>query len=248
MNRLANIVVLVSGSGSNLQAIIDQCESGQILGKVVAVISNKPNVYALERAKKHNIPSMLIDHNAFDSRESFDAELAKYIDHYQPDLIVLAGFMRILSREFVVKYLGKMLNIHPSLLPKYPGLHTHKRALENNDKTHGASIHFVTPELDGGPVVLQSVIEVKNDDTVDELQERVAQTEWMIYPLVVKWFCLGALKMSQEQVWFSKEVVNNLTNLQRFYLKTTLNDEYTCQIIINTNGAKYDEESSVKLN
>lgn len=244
MNKLANIVVLVSGSGSNLQAIIDQCESGQILGKVVAVISNKDNVYALKRAQNHNIPQIVIDHKTFDSRESFDVELSKNIDKYQPDLIVLAGFMRILSHDFVIKYTGKMLNIHPSLLPKYPGLNTHKRAIENNDKTHGASIHFVTPELDGGPVVLQSIIQITSNETIEELQSRVAQTEWIIYPLAVQWFCLGALKMSQDQVWFSKKIVNDLTNLQTMSFESSLTSNFMCQIIINKNGAIYDEDSS----
>jgi len=203
------ILVLVSGSGSNLQAIIDNCETGYIHADVVGVISNVANVYALERAHRHNIPKLVLDHKLYGSREQFDDALATCVDGFSADLIVLAGFMRILSDSFVAKYIGKIINIHPSLLPKYPGLHTHKRAIENQDKKHGASVHFVTAELDGGPVVVQSSVNIDISDSEISLQEKVVQTEWQIYPLAIKWFCQGALRLQQEQVWFNNELVES---------------------------------------
>jgi len=188
-----NIVVLISGNGSNLQAIIDGCESAQIDGKVVAVISNKPDVYGLERAKAHDIATNVLDHKTFDSREAYDHQLRQEIDNYQPDLVILAGFMRILTPEFVNSYQGRMINIHPSLLPKYQGLNTHQRAIDAGDDVHGVSVHFVTPELDGGPVILQAKVPIFAEDTVDELAARVHQQEHRIYPLVVNWFCESRL-------------------------------------------------------
>jgi phosphoribosylglycinamide formyltransferase-1 len=229
------ILVLVSGSGSNLQAIIDKCESGYIAGSVVGVISNVPNAYALERAKRHNIPALTLDHKQYKTRESFDQDLAKNVHSFAADLIVLAGFMRILSEPFVSQFSGKMLNIHPSLLPKYPGLQTHKKALQNNDDTHGASIHFVNAELDGGPVVIQSIVKVDKQDTIDTLQSKVARTEWTIYPLVVKWFCEGALRLQQDQVWFNNEVVE--TSL-------IIDKPLGYQMMINNNqGKPYNEDT-----
>lgn len=150
-----NIVVLVSGSGSNLQAILDACDSHTIDASVKAVFSNKADAFGLERAKSASVDAHSVNPKEFNSREEFDHELMVQIDAYQPDLIVLAGYMRILSSEFVRHYAGKMINIHPSLLPKYPGLHTHQRAIDAQDKEHGTSVHFVTEELDGGPVILQ---------------------------------------------------------------------------------------------
>lgn len=232
---MKRILVLVSGSGSNLQAIIDKCESGYIAGSVVGVISNVPNVYALERAKRHNIPALTLDHKQYNTRESFDEDLAKNVHSFSADLIVLAGFMRILSESFVLQFSGKMLNIHPSLLPKYPGLHTHTKALQNNDTSHGASIHFVNAELDGGPVVIQSIVKVDNQDTVDTLQSRVALTEWHIYPLVVKWFCEGALRLQQDQVWFNTEVVE---------ASLIIDKPLGYQMMINNNhGNPYNEDT-----
>lgn len=196
------IVVMISGSGTNLQAIIDGCTTKLINGEVVAVISNKPDVYGLERARKSDIPAISLLHTDFDSREEFDTELANRIHQYKPDLVVLAGFMRILSPNFVQQFAGKMLNIHPSLLPKYPGLNTHQRAIDNGDKYHGASIHFVTAELDGGPVVIQSQISIDENDTSESLAKRVAVKEWLIYPLVVSWFCDDRLHLEKDLVWF----------------------------------------------
>lgn len=196
------LVVLISGSGSNLQAIIDACAAGKIRGEVVAVISNRPYAYGLERAKQVGIPDITLDHTAFEDRESFDQALMALIDSFTPDLILLAGFMRILTQEFTRHYAGRMLNIHPSRLPKFRGLHTHQRALEAGEKRHGASIHFVTDELDGGPVILQSEVRVRPDHTEDTLAAEVLVTEHRIYPLATQWFCDGRLRMNSEAVFF----------------------------------------------
>lgn len=191
------IVVLISGGGSNLQSIIDQCAQGQIEGSVVAVISNRPDVMGLQRAEKAGADAITIDHKLFEDRSSFDAALAEQIDHYEPDLIVLAGFMRILTDAFVQRYVGRMLNIHPSLLPKYPGLNTHQRALEAGDDKAGATVHFVTPELDGGPLIAQHEVPLSAEDTVDTLNRRVLAKEHLLYPLVVQWFCAERLTFAE---------------------------------------------------
>ncbi|MEL7400992.1 MAG: phosphoribosylglycinamide formyltransferase, partial [Pseudomonadota bacterium] len=148
---MPNIVVLISGSGSNLQAILDACEAGEIPGRIAAVISNRPNAYGLQRARLAGVAAHVIDHTEFESREAFDQQLQQCIDEYQPSLVVLAGFMRILTEGFTQHFLGRMINIHPSLLPKYPGLNTHQRAIDAGDAEHGATVHFVTPVLDDGP-------------------------------------------------------------------------------------------------
>lgn len=204
---MKKIVVLVSGSGSNLQAIIDACAAKQIAGQIVAVISNKPDVYALERAENSGIPAHVINHQDYLSREEFDQQVAEKIDHYQPDLIVLAGYMRILTADFVKRYLGKMLNIHPSLLPKYPGLHTHKRAIEAGDKEHGTTVHFVTEELDGGPVILQAKVPIFSDDEEQDVIDRVLVQEHQIYPLVIKWFCEDRLKMENGKAYLDMQEI-----------------------------------------
>mgnify|MGYP003574090715 CR=1 FL=1 len=163
---------------------------------VVGVVSNKTDAYGLTRAKNADIETITLSHRDFESRESYDQALMAKIDQLQPDLIVLAGFMRILTPEFVQHYQGKLLNIHPSLLPKYQGLNTHQRAIDAGDKEHGVSVHFVTEELDGGPVILQAKVPVFDGDTSDDLAERVHEQEHRIYPLVVKWFCQKRLSMS----------------------------------------------------
>ncbi|MFT6328918.1 MAG: phosphoribosylglycinamide formyltransferase-1 [Bermanella sp.] len=196
------IVILVSGNGSNAQAIIDACAKKAINGSVVKLISNVQSAHALTIAAKSNIPSTCIDHKTFQDRDSFDMSLAQAIDAAQPDIIVLAGFMRILSHAFVAKYLGKLLNIHPSLLPKYTGLGTHQRAIDNEDSEHGTSVHFVTPELDGGPVVLQAKVPVFEDDTADDLALRVLVQEHKIYPLVVNWLCNERIALSNKKAFF----------------------------------------------
>lgn len=204
---MKSIVVLISGSGTNLQSILDSIEEERIEGRVTAVISNQADAFGLERAKKADVPAHVLSHKDFADRESYDKALMQLIDGYQPDLVVLAGFMRILSEGFVQHYLGRMLNIHPSLLPKYKGLHTHKRAIEAGDKEHGATVHFVTPELDGGPVVIQSKVPVFADDNEEELSSRVREQELQLYPLVVKWFCQDRLRMENGQVLLDDKLV-----------------------------------------
>lgn len=198
MKRVApiRIVVLVSGNGSNLQALGDACAAGRIPGRIHAVISNRPRAYALERARRMGIATSIVDHRAFADRSSFDAALQQRIDAHAPDLIVLAGFMRVLTPPLVAHYQGRMLNIHPSLLPAYPGLHTHSRALADGARRHGASVHFVTPELDGGPVVLRGEVPVEPGDTPDSLAARVQAMEHRIYPLAVSWFAAGRLRLA----------------------------------------------------
>ena len=186
MNSPYNIIVLISGAGSNLQAIIDHIQSGDIQAEISLVISNKAKVKGLARAEAAGIPSLVLDHTQFLDRESFDQSLAQIIASYEPDLIVLAGFMRILSEAFVRQFEGKLINIHPSLLPKYKGLHTHQRALENGDTAHGATVHFVIPELDAGDIILQGVVPIHANDTVETLADRVHAIEHKIYPQAIK--------------------------------------------------------------
>ena len=187
------VVVLISGSGSNLQAMIDAAENDLPIA-LRAVISNRPEAQGLERARRAGIDALTLDHKTFPTRADFDSELMLMIDRYTPGLVILAGFMRILTTEFVRHYRGRLLNIHPSLLPKYQGLHTHQRALDAGDSQHGASVHFVTDELDGGPVVLQARVPVLSGDDADVLARRVLVREHEIYPTVVGWFAAGRLR------------------------------------------------------
>lgn len=196
-----NIVVLISGNGSNLQAIIDACESGKIAGTLRAVFSNKADAFGLQRARDAGISAHALSAGQFATREAFDRELMQEIDAYAPDLVVLAGYMRILSPAFVAHYTGRLINIHPSLLPKYPGLHTHRQVLENGDAEHGTSVHFVTDELDGGPVILQAKVPVFGGDDEADITARVQAQEHAIYPLVVSWFADGRLKMQDNAAW-----------------------------------------------
>lgn len=190
---MLKIAVLISGSGSNLQAILDCIARGELKAEICGVLSNKAEAYGLTRAVNHNIPVAVISHKDFADREGFDAAMIKQIDAWAPDVVVLAGFMRILTPEFVAHYQGRLLNIHPSLLPKYKGLHTHKRALEAGDGEHGCSVHFVTPELDGGPVIAQAVVPVLQDDDEASLTERVHKSEHRLYPQVLVWMANGEL-------------------------------------------------------
>ncbi|PIJ51601.1 phosphoribosylglycinamide formyltransferase [Erwinia sp. OLTSP20] len=196
---MMRIVVLISGNGSNLQAIIAACQQGKIAGQVVAVISNKADAYGLQRAQAAGIASCAL--SPATSREAFDQQLIAKIDGFQPDLVVLAGYMRILTAPFVRHYAGRLLNIHPSLLPKYPGLDTHRQAIENGDSEHGTSVHFVTEVLDGGPVILQARVPVFASDSVADVAARVQHQEHAIYPLVIAWFCAGRLRMSDDMAW-----------------------------------------------
>ncbi len=188
------IVVLLSGSGSNLQAIIDAART-DLPVEIRAVISNRADAYGLERARLAGIPTRLLSHTDYPDRPAFDAALRTLIDSYRPDLVVLAGFMRILSDDFVRHYEGRMLNIHPSLLPRHRGLDTHARALEAGDREHGATVHFVTPELDSGPMVLQARVAVEPSDSPESLASRVLEQEHRIYPQAIRWFAEGRLKL-----------------------------------------------------
>ena len=191
---MKRIVILISGRGSNMEAIVRQCELERWPAQVVAVIANRPQAAGLRFAHAHGIATVVVDHQAFASRDAFDAALAETIDAQRADLVLLAGFMRILGAGFVRRYEGRMLNIHPSLLPAFPGLHTHRRALEAGCKVSGATVHFVTPDLDHGPIVLQSIVPVLPGDTEAALAARVLATEHRIYPLAVSWFVRGQLR------------------------------------------------------
>ncbi|MBJ91339.1 MAG: phosphoribosylglycinamide formyltransferase [Alteromonadaceae bacterium] len=204
---MKSIVVLISGSGSNLQAIIDACSSGFIPGKISAVIANKANAYGLVRASDAGITTQVLSHKTYASRDHYDEALIDAIDQHQPDLVVLAGFMRILTPAFVQHYAGRLLNIHPSLLPKYQGLNTHQRAIDAGDTEHGCSVHFVTEQLDGGPVVLQAKVPLFSDDDVTTLSERVHEQEHRIYPLVVRWFCQNRLQQQADQAWLDGNIL-----------------------------------------
>ncbi|ERH66580.1 hypothetical protein N172_15275 [Pantoea dispersa EGD-AAK13] len=202
---MKKLVVLISGNGSNLQSILDACESGRINGSVAAVFSNKASAYGLTRAQQASVPAHALSAQDFADRDAFDRQLMQQIDAYAPDLVVLAGYMRILSPAFVAHYHDRLLNIHPSLLPKYPGLHTHRQALANGDAEHGTSVHFVTDELDGGPIILQARVPVFADDDEAEISARVQHQEHAIYPLVISWFVEGRLQMRAGKAWLDGE-------------------------------------------
>lgn len=195
------ISVLISGNGSNFQAILDSVANGTINATITTVISNRPQAFGLERAKKAGIKCHVVEANAQELREDYDNRLLKVLMSETPDLIVLAGFMRILTEPLIKRFEGKMLNIHPSLLPKYRGLKTHQRAIDAKDPEHGCSIHFVTPELDGGPVILQSRVPIFEDDSAESLAERVRTQELQTYPLAVKWFCQQRLQMINNKAY-----------------------------------------------
>ena len=196
--KIFKVAVLISGNGSNLQSLIDNFKKESLID-IKCVISNKENAFGLERATEANIDNFFVDHTKFKTREEFDQELIKILEEYDPDLIVLAGFMRILSELFVEKYIGKLINIHPSLLPKYPGLETHKKVIENKDSHHGVTIHYVDKTLDGGPICAQSQIEVKTDN-IKDLQNQIHQIEHEMYPLVIKQIAEGKLEFKEGEV------------------------------------------------
>ena len=203
-----HLLVLISGSGTNLQVIIDQCENGTIPAQVCGVLSDEPQAKGLQRAKNARIQTTVVDHRCFDDRQAFDHRLGEEIDCYRPDLVVLAGFMRILDAELVERYYGRMLNIHPSLLPNYPGLNTHARAIAGRATEHGASVHFVTPELDAGPIVIQGRVPVLPSDTPESLAQRVHQEEYRIYPKAITWFAQGRLSIEADRVLLDERPVD----------------------------------------
>jgi len=205
VNNSLKIVVLVSGSGSNLQVLIDQMLDKSLPIEIVAVISNKSNAYGLKRAELAGISTATVDNKAFPDRESYDAALREKVDQFQPQLVVLAGFMRILTEGFVNHYAGRMLNIHPSLLPNYRGLNTHQRAIDDKAKIHGVSVHYVTPELDGGPIIAQSQVNVETNDTAETLAARVQKEEHKLYPLVISWIALGRLQLTNSELFFDNQ-------------------------------------------
>jgi phosphoribosylglycinamide formyltransferase-1 len=197
---MKKVVVLLSGRGSNLQALL----AAKLPCQIVAVISNREEAEGLQIAQAHGIATVVVPHHYFADRNTFDAALAKEIDRYSPDVIALSGFMRILTAGFVERYLGKLINIHPSLLPSYTGINTHARVLQDGVRIHGCSVHFVTPTLDAGPVIIQAAVPVLHDDTVETLSCRVLREEHRIYPQAIQWIC-------REQVWMNADgrVANN---------------------------------------
>lgn len=199
MAEPCRLVILISGSGSNLQAFIDAIARDELHAHIAAVVSNKAEAGGLQRAAKANIPTEVIDHKHFADREAFDAELLARVEYYRPDLVVLAGFMRILTPIFLRPFHGKLINIHPSLLPKYPGLYTHQRALDAKDTEAGATVHFVTEELDGGPAIIQASVPILPDDEPATLAARVLTQEHRIYPLAARWFAEGRLQLQDKR-------------------------------------------------
>lgn len=200
MSRLLDVVVLISGRGSNLQSIIDQAQAGSLPIRIRAVISNCADAYGLERARNANIPARVLDHRQFAKRAAYDQALMQLIDEYQPQLVVLAGFMRILGQAFVKHYDGCLMNIHPSLLPEFPGLDTHARAIAGGATRHGASVHFVVPEVDAGAIIIQATVRVYDDDTPERLAERVLKEEHRILPLAIRWFAENRLQIRDGRV------------------------------------------------
>jgi len=202
---MKRIVILISGRGSNMQAILKVAAAERWPEQIAAVISNQPTAAGLDVARAAGIPALAVNHRDYPDREQFDAALAELIDQYSPDLIVLAGFMRILTSGFVNRYFGRLINIHPSLLPSFPGLHTHQQAIDVGVKVHGATVHFVTAELDHGPIIAQAAVPVHDDDTEDTLAKRVLEQEHLIYPQAVHDLMSGALKLVDGRVVRSAE-------------------------------------------
>ena len=200
MAAMKNIVILISGRGSNMEAVVRAAQAEQWPARIAAVISNKADAKGLEFAASHGIPTAVVSNKDYPSREAFDAALQEVIDGFSPDLVVLAGFMRILTPGFVSHYENRMLNIHPSLLPLFPGLHTHEQALASGAATHGATVHFVTAELDHGPLVDQVSVPVLPGDTADVLAARVLEQEWIMYPRAIRWFVEGRLRVEDGKV------------------------------------------------
>jgi phosphoribosylglycinamide formyltransferase-1 len=202
---LCKTAILISGSGSNLQSFIDRVVAGTINLQLSVVFSNKPDAYGLQRAQQAGIATACIEHGSFSDRETFDRAVAAKLDEWQPELLVLAGFMRILSPWFVKHYAGRVLNIHPALLPAYPGLNTHQRVLDAGEPWHGSTVHFVTEELDGGPRILQGKLPVDRDESADELCARVQAIEHQIYPEAANWFGQGRLRFKNGAAYLDEQ-------------------------------------------
>ncbi|AKZ65685.1 phosphoribosylglycinamide formyltransferase [Candidatus Palibaumannia cicadellinicola] len=198
---MKRIVVLISGQGSNLKALIEACHQKKLSAEISAVVSNNTSAYGLKYAINMNINIHTINKTQFTGSEEFDRALIAVIDYYKPDVVVLAGYMLILSNEFVTHYFGRLLNIHPSLLPLYPGLHTHRNALQNGDLIHGTSVHFVTDQLDSGPLILQAKVPIFSNDNEITLAHRVKNKEHIIYPIVIGWVLSGRVILSDNAVW-----------------------------------------------
>jgi len=214
---MKKIAVLISGSGTNLQAIIDKCLSGYIEAEIVCVLSNDPNAYGLERAKLNNIKTKIINSNDFETSDLFNEGLYNYLKTLDLDLIVLAGFMKILSSTITKTFYGKIINIHPSLLPKYPGLDTHKKVIKNKDSLHGISIHYVSEELDAGPMIAQGAIKTYKDEGIDDLIERIHQIEHIIYPEVIKFICKKQIYLDSNKVVYKNININNKDFIYKNY-------------------------------
>ncbi len=197
---MKRIVILISGRGSNMEAMLRARASARLPAEIVAVISNEPTAKGLATAQAQGVNTAVVPHRAFADRATFDAALAAEIDRHQPDFVVLAGFMRVLTEGFVARYSGRMINIHPSLLPSFPGLHTHHRALEAGVRVHGCTVHFVSPGLDSGPIIIQAAVPVLANDTEDMLAARVLEQEHQIYPQAVRWLCEGRAKLGANGV------------------------------------------------
>ena len=197
---MISVVILISGRGSNLLSLLDAVDSGSIPARIVGVLANRPAAQGLQTAAARGVPTCVVDHRQFAEREDFDAALAAAIDRFVPDLVVLAGFMRILGNAFVHHFENRLINIHPSLLPAFPGLHTHRRALAEGVRIHGCSVHFVTADLDHGPLIVQAAVPVLDDDDEATLAARVLAQEHRIYPLTVRWFCEGRLRLLDGRV------------------------------------------------
>ena len=210
------IAVLVSGNGSNLQALIDAQLGKQLSGQIIGVLSNKADAYALQRAEKANIATTVISHKDYPNRESFDDAMHQQLLAWEVDLVILAGFMRILTPNFVSQWQGKMLNIHPSLLPFYKGINTHQRVLNTGDRLHGCTVHFVTAELDAGQSIAQSAIQVSLHDNVESLAQRVHELEHFIYPQVAQWLCNGQLTWENGQAYFNKKPLERPIQFAQF--------------------------------
>jgi len=206
-----SLVVLISGEGSNLQALIDTIATGHLPAKILAVISNHAEAYGLERARRNGIPVQVIESSSHPDRQAYDYALRHCIDAYSPRLVVLAGFMRILSEEFVRHYTGRLVNIHPSLLPKYKGLKTHQRALDAGEHEHGATVHFVTPELDSGPIILQMKVPILPNDSAEQLQQRVHQAEHRLYPEALRRIATGRVQLRGDTVYVDNAPLTNAT-------------------------------------